>query len=47
MQLQRQHFLLSYLKTLSGGSAGVWTRDLPHGSPMLNKIIRAIFIWVS
>ena len=26
--LQRQHFLLSYLKTLSVGLAGVWTRDL-------------------
>ena len=30
MQLQRQHFLLSYLKTLSVGPAGVWTHDLPH-----------------
>ena len=28
--LQRQHFLLSYLKTLSVGPAGVWTRDLPN-----------------
>ena len=25
MLLQRQHFLLSYLKTLSLGPAGVWT----------------------
>ena len=29
MSIQRQHFLLSYLKTLSVGPAGVWTRDLP------------------
>ena len=36
--LQRQHFLLSYLKTLSVGPTGVWTRDLPHGSPMLNQL---------
>ena len=42
MQLQRQHFLLSYLKTLSGGSAGVWTRDLPHGSPMLNQLSQPV-----
>ena len=39
MSLQRQHFLLSYLfiylKTLSVGPAGVWTHDLPHGSPVL------------
>ena len=31
MSLQRQHFLLSYLKTLSVGPVGVWTRDLPPG----------------
>ena len=36
--LQRQHFLLSYLKTLSVGPAGVWTHDLPHSSPMLNQL---------
>ena len=35
MSLQRQHFLLSYLKTLSVGPAGVWTCDLPHTSPEL------------
>ena len=29
MSLQKQHFLLSYLKTLSVGPAEVWTRDLP------------------
>ena len=29
MLLQRQHFLVSHLKTLSVGPAGVWTRDLP------------------
>ena len=38
MSLQRQHFLLSYLKTLSVGPAGVRTRDLPHGSPVLNQL---------
>ena len=29
MSLQRQHFLLSYLKTLSVGPAGVRTNGLP------------------
>ena len=29
MLLQRQHFLLSYLKTLSAGPAGVWPYGLP------------------
>ena len=29
MLLQRQHFLLSYLKTLSFGPSGVWTCGLP------------------
>ena len=29
MSLQRQNFLHSYLKTLSVGLAGVWTRNLP------------------
>ena len=28
MSLQKQHFLLSYFKTISVGPAGVWTRDL-------------------
>ena len=32
-------FLLTYLKTLSGGPAGVWTHDLPHSSPELNQYI--------
>ena len=31
--LQRQHFLLSYLKTLSVGQAGLWTHDPPLGRP--------------
>ena len=31
MLLQRQHFLLSYLKTLSVGLAWVWTYGLPLG----------------
>ena len=35
MSLQRQHFLFSYLKCWSGG---VWTRDLPHGSPALYQL---------
>ena len=35
MQLQRQHFLLSYLKTLSVGPAMLRTRNLLHGSSML------------
>ena len=35
----RQHFLLSYLKTLSVGPTEVWTRDLPHGSPVLYQLI--------
>ena len=38
MSLQRQHFLLSYLKTLSVGPAGVWTHDLPHGSLVLYQL---------
>lgn len=33
MPLRRKHFLLSYFKTLSVCSAGVWTHDLPHSSP--------------
>ena len=38
MLLQRQHFLLSYLKTLSVGPAGVWTRDLPLSRPALSQL---------
>ena len=38
MSLQRQHFLLSYLKTLSVGPAGVWTCDLPLGGPGLSQL---------
>ena len=38
MSLQRQHFLLSYLKTLSLGPAGVWTRDLPLSRPALSRL---------
>ena len=45
MSLQRKHFLLSYLKTLRVGLAGVWTQDLlqlsqPGGS-QFGTIIRA------
>ena len=35
MSLQRQQFLLSYLKTLSVGPAGIRTRDLPFSRPTL------------
>ena len=38
MSLQRQHFLLSYLKTLSVGPAGVRTRDLPLSRPALSQM---------
>ena len=38
MSLQRQHFLLSYLKTLSVGPAGIRTHDLPHGRTVLNQL---------
>ena len=42
MSLQRQHFLLSYLKTLSVGPAGIRTHDLPHGSPVLNQLSQPV-----
>ena len=51
MSLQRQHFLLSYLfiyfllsylKTLRVGPAGVRTHDLPHGSPVLNQLSQPV-----
>ena len=38
MSLQRQHFLPSYLKTLSVGPAGVRTRDLPLSRPALSQL---------
>ena len=38
MSLQRQHFLLSYLKNLSVGAAGVRTRDLPLSRPALSQL---------
>ena len=38
MSLQRQHFLLSYLETLSVGPAGVRTRDLPLIRPALSQL---------
>ena len=38
MLLQRQHFLLSYLKTLSVGPAGVWTYGLPLNRPALSQL---------
>ena len=42
MSLQRQHFLLSYLKTLSVGPAEIRTHDLPHGSPVLNQLSQPV-----
>ena len=38
MSLQRQHFLLSYLKTLSVGAAGVRTHDLTLSRPALSQL---------
>ena len=38
MSLQRQHFLLRYLKTLSVGPAGVRTRDLPLSRSALSQL---------
>ena len=42
MSLQRQHFLISYLKTPSVGPAGIRTHDLPHGSPVLNQLSQPV-----
>ena len=39
MSLQRQHFVLSYLKTLSVGPAGTWTSGLPLGRPGGSEIL--------
>ena len=39
MSLQRQPFLLSYLKTLSLGPAGVRARDLPLSRPALSHAL--------
>ena len=41
ISLQRQHFLLSYLKDLRIGPAGVWTRDLPPNNLFSWKTERA------
>ena len=38
MSLHRQHFLLSYLETLTVGLVGVWTHDLPLGRPALSQL---------
>ena len=38
MSLQRQHILLSYLKTLSVGPVWGSNRDHPHGSPTLCQL---------
>ena len=45
MSEQRQQFLLSYLKTLSAGPFGVWTRELPHGSPVFYQLFTSAFSW--
>ena len=38
MSLQRQHSLISYLKTLSVGPAGVWTHNQPLCRPALSQL---------
>ena len=38
MSLQRQHFLLTYLKTLSVGPAGIRSRDFPLSRPALSQL---------
>ena len=40
MSLQRQHFLLSHLKTLSVGPAGIRTRDLLLSRQGLSQLIQ-------
>ena len=37
IQLQKQHFPLSQLKTLSVGTARVQIHDNPHGSSILDQ----------
>ena len=46
MLLQRQHFLLSYLKTLSVGPTGVWTHNLPLTGAYPIELTRLIVISV-
>ena len=49
--VQRQHFLLSYLRTPSVGPAGVQTCDFTHGSPVptgrLNQppLMKSKIVW--
>ena len=43
MSLQKQLFLLSYLKTLSVGPAGVRTRDLPLSRLALSQLSQCYF----
>ena len=38
MSLQRQHFLLSYSKTLGGGPTGVRTCEVPLSRPALSQL---------
>ena len=42
MSLQRQHFRLSYLKTLTVGPAGTWASGLPLSRPALTHLL---FSW--
>ena len=55
MSLQRQHFLLSLLTTLSLGPAWIWTRNLPLSRPVLSQlslqggggiiVLQVLFYW--
>ena len=45
MSLQRQHFLLSYLKTLSVGPAGVRTRNKNENSPWIKALLNKLLVF--
>ena len=47
MSLQRQHFLISYLTTLSVGPAGVRTRDFLLSRPALSQLSQPGGGWLS
>ena len=47
MSLQRQHFLLNYLKTPSVGPAGLWTRGLPLSKLALSNWANQAAVYVS
>jgi len=42
MKLQRQYFLLSYLKTPSFCPVRIWTNDVRHTFPMLNQLSQPV-----